>query len=64
MSAAEIPCLTCGHLACVCRVLEEHPDPACRYRIAVTCAAPIACEHGWDACPKCDPCTCKPKGNR
>ncbi len=22
------------------------------------CPVGIACEHGWDFCPKCDPCTC------
>ncbi len=30
----------------------------CRFRIAATCAAAIECEHGFDVCPTCDPCTC------
>lgn len=30
----------------------------CRKRVAHEGALPIACEHGFDACPTCDPCTC------
>jgi hypothetical protein len=25
---------------------------------AVNCGTPIECEHGYDVCPICDPCTC------
>jgi hypothetical protein len=30
----------------------------CPERLARECAAPIECEHGFDVCPTCDPCTC------
>lgn len=30
----------------------------CRFRLATTCTTPIECEHGYDVCPQCDPCTC------
>ena len=39
-------------------------NKACRFRIAETCALPVECEHGYDVCPKCDPCTCRRKGKR
>lgn len=31
---------------------------SCRYRLAATCAGPVECEHGYEVCPKCDPCEC------
>lgn len=31
----------------------------CRLRVATDCAAAIECEHGYDVCPICDPCTCE-----
>lgn len=55
-----IGCEKCGHLACVCRVQRDHV-PDCKYRLAVCCAVGIECEHGYDVCPTCDPCTCKTK---
>lgn len=33
-------------------------QPRCRFRIAHLGAAGIECQHGFDACPVCDPCTC------
>lgn len=54
-----IGCVKCGHLACVCAILATH-GKGCDYRRAATCAVPIECEHGFDVCPTCDPCTCKP----
>lgn len=48
---------TCGHIACVCHILEEHVQ-GCLYRLAATGVA-LECEHGRDVCPRCDPCTCK-----
>lgn len=39
------------------RTPEEHRQ-GCRTRTAATCAVPIECEHGYDVCPRCDPCTC------
>ena len=35
----------------------EHVE-GCRRRKAATCAIPIECDHGFDVCPVCDPCTC------
>lgn len=51
-------CRGCGHLACVCGIIEGHPDPECRFRRSATCPVPIECDHGYDVCPECDPCTC------
>ncbi len=51
-------CKTCKHIACVCNIQKNHGE-ACRFRIAATCPAGIACDHGRDVCPICDPCTCK-----
>lgn len=39
--------------------LADDHDPDCRFRIAATSAAGIECEHGYDVCPICDPCTCE-----
>jgi hypothetical protein len=47
---------TCGHIVCVCHILETHVE-SCKYRTATTGVA-IECEHGYNVCPKCDPCTC------
>ena len=33
--------------------------PACRYRKAVRGKVGVECEHGYDVCPTCDPCTCE-----
>lgn len=32
----------------------------CRLYKAANCGTPIECEHGYDVCPMCDPCTCGP----
>jgi hypothetical protein len=53
-------CSKCGHLACVCKIIAAHPDPKCDFRFSATCAVPVECKHGYDVCPICDPCTCKP----
>jgi len=37
---------------------EEH-DENCRLRRAATGSIGIECEHGYDVCPICDPCTCE-----
>lgn len=50
-------CEVCGHIACVCAVKREHVED-CKYRRAVACPVAIECEHGYDVCPRCDPCTC------
>jgi hypothetical protein len=52
-----IECPRCGHIACVCKVNQEHVE-GCKFRLAVTCNIPIECDHGYDVCPECDPCTC------
>lgn len=58
MKALEIEeCIVCGHLSCVCEILTTH-QVDCAFRLAATCAVPIECEHDFDVCPKCDPCTC------
>lgn len=31
----------------------------CKFFIALNCPVSIECEHGYDVCPMCDPCTCK-----
>lgn len=30
----------------------------CKLRLAVMCTTPVECDHGYDVCPECDPCTC------
>lgn len=52
-----VACSTCGHFACVCAVRKEHVE-SCRYRIARASSVAIECDHGYDVCPTCDPCTC------
>ena len=36
-------------------------DRTCLYARAVRCRVAIECEHGYDVCPTCDPCTCATK---
>lgn len=50
-------CIHCGHISCICAVKAKHLEH-CRLRKAATCAVGIECEHGYDVCPICDPCTC------
>ena len=47
----------CGHIACVCNIETNHSED-CKFRRAATCSVGIECEHGYDVCPICDPCTC------
>lgn len=51
-----VGCDKCGYLACVCAIERRHAKD-CKFRRAATGIA-IACEHGRDVCPSCDPCTC------
>lgn len=30
----------------------------CKFRCAAMCFVSIGCDHGYDTCPICDPCTC------
>lgn len=55
------PNCTCGMIECVCAQVAPHVE-GCRYRRSMLCPVAIACEHGYDVCPECDPCTCPPKG--
>lgn len=45
----------CGFRKCV---VANHPDPKCKFRRSILCRIGIECEHGYDCCPTCDPCTC------
>jgi hypothetical protein len=45
-------------------VLSVNHKTSCRFRRAETCALPVECEHGYDVCPKCDPCTCQKESSR
>lgn len=47
----------CKQITCVCATVRAHRE-GCRFRFAVACAVPITCDHGYDVCPICDPCTC------
>ena len=47
----------CGLISCACEEARTH-EPECRFRKALTSAVGIECEHGYDTCPECDPCTC------
>lgn len=51
-------CKTCNYISCICSVVKGH-EMGCTYRSAVCCPVGIECEHGYDVCPICDPCTCK-----
>jgi len=42
----------------VAPTLSVQHKRTCRFRIAETCAVGVECEHGYDVCPMCDPCTC------
>lgn len=51
-------CTRCGQLGfCVCDVKRDHKD-GCPFRRAALLSMELACEHGLQACPVCDPCTC------
>lgn len=47
----------CGLIECVCAQVRPH-KPTCRYRVSMTCAVPISCDHGFETCPECDRCDC------
>jgi hypothetical protein len=38
--------------------MAEPHEPDCRFRKALLCPVGIECEHSFDVCPTCDPCTC------
>ena len=37
---------------------QRQHDPDCSFRRSMECR--VECAHGYDLCPICDPCTCKP----
>lgn len=53
-------CRYCERIACVCSTNIAH-DLSCLFRIATSGVVAVECEHGYDCCPKCDPCTCAAK---
>lgn len=44
-----------------CIKMAEGHDKSCRFAISTRCTTPVECEHGYDVCPTCDPCTCTKK---
>lgn len=59
----EVPatfCGECGFISCVCEVRKNHV-PECKFRKAMETSVGIECDHGYDVCPTCDPCTCEAK---
>ncbi len=35
-----------------------HHVDGCQFKWSASCAVGVACEHGFDVCATCDPCTC------
>lgn len=51
-------CPGCGNLVtCTCGLAAQH-DATCRFRRAAELSIEVACPHGFQACPRCDPCDC------
>lgn len=55
----DVFCPRCGTIReiCICSLKERHKDN-CRFLRAARLPMELACEHGFQACPKCDPCDC------
>lgn len=53
----------CNNVGNVRQHISGH-DRQCPRYIAMFGAAGVECRHGFDACPECDPCTCRPGGLR
>lgn len=52
------PCKICNNLVtCSCKISEKH-KPDCKFRKAAELSVELACDHGFQACPVCDACTC------
>jgi hypothetical protein len=58
VAEADIFCGTCGFIDCICQVQQTHLE-GCLYLAAMRCPVGIECQHGYDVCPTCDPCTCE-----
>lgn len=60
-------CPTCQNLVhCTCSLGRTHA-PGCRFLRAAQLSIELACPHGLQACPTCDPCSCgagRPRGVR
>lgn len=54
-----IGCSECGFIGslCICELKKKH-KPDCRFLKAASLSIELACEHGYQACPICDPCDC------
>lgn len=51
-------CAGCGNFCtCTCDLAKKH-KARCRFRRAASLSVELACEHGYQACVKCDPCDC------
>lgn len=50
-------CKECNFFECVCDIKKNHQEK-CKFRKAATCVVGIECEHGYEVCSTCDPCTC------
>ena len=51
-------CAGCGNFCtCTCSIEKKHKK-SCRYRVAASLSVELACDHGLQACPECDPCDC------
>lgn len=56
--ADALGCKKCGNLvSCTCGISATH-KATCRFRRAAALPFELACEHGYQACPICDPCEC------
>lgn len=54
-----ITCAECGYFkfACICKLKLVHRED-CRFLRAARLTVELACDHGFQACPICDPCSC------
>lgn len=58
-TSTSIPvCPVCDFIGCCVCKIKAHHWPWCKFRNAMACPVAIECEHGYDVCPRCDPCTC------
>jgi hypothetical protein len=57
MAEGRVTDCDCQLISCVCVEKRKHKE-GCQYRLAISCAIPIVCGHGFDVCPTCDPCSC------
>ena len=55
----EVFCPTCGVIkeGCICALNTKHKAD-CRFLRAARLGVELACCHGFQACPLCDPCSC------